>query len=357
VNSIKSLNSKVKLIQDGDLTVNIDVRRNDEVGSLARSFQKMIDNMSLMIHNIRNHSDEALQDVESLNGSVDISNKATEEITKIVTEIADGAVKQVDSVNEVEEFMERVFSQIEVITKKVNSVNKTSDLSIKEMQEASDKLSGSVQQINLVNETVETTASMMQKLQEKFNEVLSFSASVNAIATKTNLLALNASIEAASAGEHGKGFAVVAGEIKNLAKQSSEASKSINDLITAVQEEISNSSAAIENGVIQAKDSVSVISAVEDNIEKVSQSNAKINRRIKEVEEAILHIEEDSKSVLDKTTVLAGISKELSSGTQQAAAETEEQYAIMESIRSSLYNLKDRMEELGATVNLFKTNE
>jgi methyl-accepting chemotaxis protein len=225
------------------------------------------------------------------------------------------------------------------------------------MQEASDKLANSVNQINLVNDTVETTASMMQKLQEKFNEVLSFSTSVNAIASKTNLLALNASIEAASAGEHGKGFAVVAGEIKNLAKQSSEASRSINNLITAVQEEISHSSTAIENGAIQAKNSVKDISAVEENIDKVSQSNAKINRRIKEVEEAILHIEEDSRNVLEKTTALAEISKELSSGTQQAAAETEEQYAIMESIRSSLYSVKDRMEELGSTVNLFRTNE
>lgn len=355
--SIKKLNSKVKLIQEGDLTVSVDINRSDEVGGLAKSFQKMIDNMSFMIHNILNHSDEVLRDVDSLNSSVDISNKATEEITKIVTEIANGAVQQVDNVSQVEESMERVFSQIEVITKKVNSVNKASDLSIKEMQEASDKLTSSVAQINLVNDTVETTAGMMQKLQEKFNEVLAFSTSVSAIAAKTNLLALNASIEAASAGEHGRGFAVVAGEIKNLAKQSSEASKRINELITTVQEEISNSSAAIENGVVQARNGVSVMTEVEVNIDKVAQSNAKINRRIKEVEEAILHIEEDSKHVLEKTTILADISKELSSGTQQTAAETEEQYAIMEGIRNDLYNLKRRMEELGSTVNRFKISD
>jgi len=356
IRSIKQLQSKVQQIQHGDLTVNIDTSRGDEVGSLARSFQKMIENMSLMIHGIRDHSEIVGREVDDLNSSIDMSNRATEEITKIVTEIAHGAVKQVESVAVVENSMERVFSEIEKIIGNIDLVNSDSDLAVKDMQEASERLSSSVKQINLVNDTVETTATVMNKLEEKFREVLSFSAIVASIATRTNLLALNASIEAASAGEHGKGFAVVAGEIKNLAKQSSEASKRINELIGAVQSEINNSSEAIKSGVIQARSGVDVMSQVEHYLERLSKSNKKIDIRIKEIAKAIIHIEEDSKNVLDKTTLLSEISKELSSSTQQTAAETEEQYAIMEGIKNDLMGVKDQMEQLGGMVNKFKIN-
>ncbi|HWT76883.1 MAG TPA: methyl-accepting chemotaxis protein [Mobilitalea sp.] len=354
IRSLKHLNSKVKLIQTGDLTVDINLDRNDEVGSLARSFQKMVDHMLLLIINIRRHSEDALRDVDSVNNSVDVSNNATEEITKIVSEIASGAMKQVENVDMVEQSMERVFNAIETITDNINSVNQDSDLSMKDMQEASEKINNSVEQINLVNDTVEKTAVMMKKLEDKFQEVLSFSSSVESIASKTNLLALNASIEAASAGEHGKGFAVVAGEIKNLAKQSSDASKRINELIAEVQTEINNSSDAIGNGVTQARNGVDVMSQVEVQLVKLSSSNVKINTSIKDIAAAILRIEEDSKNVLDNTVTLAEIARGLSAGTQQTVAETEEQYAIMEGIRNDLCNVKRLMEELGSTVNQFK---
>ena len=319
VRSVKRLNSKVQKVQNGDLTIKVDMGRKDEVGVLAGSFQKMIDKMSLMIRNIRNHSEEALEDVDSLNNSVDISNKATEEITKIVSEIAMGAVRQVENVEEVENSMKRVFAEIGMIEENIDSVHEDSELCMKDMQ-----------------------------------EVLTFSDSIEAIAARTDLLALNASIQAAAAGEHGKGFAVVAGEMKNLANQTGDANKRIIELITMVQTEINHSGDAIESGVVQARNGVNVISQVELQLEKVSESNRKINKGIKEIAAANVRIEEDSKNVLEKTNLLADIARELSSGTQQTVAETEEQYAIMEGVKNDLVNVKKRMVELSDNVNQFK---
>lgn len=354
VRSLKQLQAKIFQLRQGDLTVEVNTNRRDEVGSLSQTFKAMIENMSFMIHNIRDNSEAVGQDIDNLNISIDVSNKATEEITKIITEIALGAAKQVESVEEVEDTMEQVFAEIVTVIENIDLANQDSDIALKDTQLATDKLNGSVKQINLVNDTVETTASMMKQLEEKFKEMLTFSKIVESIAARTNLLALNASIEAASAGEHGKGFGVVAGEIKNLAKQSSEASKRINELIVTVQEEINNSSGAIDNGVIQARDSVAVMSQVEHNLETLSKSNLKIDARIKEIAKAIIRIEKESKKVLEKTTFLAEIAKELSAGTQQTAAETEEQYAIMEGIKNDLLIVKDRMDQLGGTVNQFK---
>lgn len=354
IRSLKELQSKIKLLEDGDLTIDVSESRRDEVGSLSNAFQKMIDSMRKMIHNIHKHSEEVSQDILQLNGNIDISNMATEEIAKISGEIANEAQQQAQYVAGVEDSMQHVFAEIELILKNIEAVNRDSDISLSNMQDATDKLNGSVYQVDLVNNTVETTSEMMKKLEEKFKEVLSFSSSIDAIAAKTNLLALNASIEAASAGEHGRGFAVVAGEIKNLAKQSGEASKKINELINTLREEINNSSASIESGVVQARDGVNAMSEAKRHLEKLSDSSTKINTRIKEIADAIVNIETDSKQVLDKTSELGRISSRLSEGMQQTAAETEEQNAIMEGIRSDLLRLKERMDQLGGTVNQFK---
>lgn len=352
--SLKKLKSKVNLIKSGDLTVQTGMRQNDEIGSLAQAFQAMVDGMLSMIHNIKNKSERVMDEVVNLHSSIEVSDKATEEITKIVGEIALGAASQADSVSDVEASVEHVFREIGNITDNIEQVNNDSDCAVKDMQEASEKIEDSVKQINLVNDTVDTTATMMKKLEEKFKEVLAFSNIVAAISKQTNLLALNASIEAASAGEHGKGFAVVAAEIKGLAKQSNEASMKINELILAVQQEIDNSGQAVAHGVTQARAGVSVMSEVKLYLDKLRTSNQKINTRIKDITGAILNIEGEGKNVLNKTASLSKIAKELNESTQQTSAETEEQYAITEGIKSNLIKVKNLMEELEGSVNQFK---
>lgn len=172
---MKQLQADIRLIQDGDLSVEINTKRKDEVGSLARVFQSMIGKMSSMISNIRENSEEVIKEVDLLNQSVDMTNKATEEITRIVSGIALGASEQLESVQEVETAMERVFTEIETITNNIAFVNQDSDIAMNEMKEAFDKLYHSVEQINMVNDTVDKTAYVMKNLEEKFKEVLVFS--------------------------------------------------------------------------------------------------------------------------------------------------------------------------------------
>ncbi len=356
IKDLGKLQSKVKLAEQGDLTLDVSSQRKDEIGTLSNAFQSMIKHMSEMILHIRDNSLAISKDIELLNENVNVTNQATEEITKIVGEIAAGATRQVESAGDAQLAMERVFEQITSITEHIAEVNQDSDQAIIDMQEASEKLAGSTDQINLVNETVENTAAIMKQLAEKFDEVLSFTKNIEEIASRTNLLALNASIEAASAGEHGKGFAVVAAEIKNLSKQSGLASNQINQLIVAVAEEINNSTKAIEDGVKQAREGVNDMAKAKDNLSKLSDSNKKIDSRIKAIADAIRNIETDSRSVLDKTKQLADIAKELSEGTQQTAAETEEQYAIVEGIKNDLNSVRERMILLEGSVNKFNVS-
>lgn len=354
VRSLKHLREKIGLIKNGDLTVELEMKRNDEVGGLSKAFQSMIVNMSSMISNIRSHSERAIKDMDSFNNRLEITYRATEEITKIVGDIAQGAEIQVESIEEVESSVRNVFKELGYITENLELVNSDSDMAVREMQEASAKLEMTAVQINNVNDRVDSAAAVIKQLEEKFKEVLGFSGTIASLAKKTNLLALNASIEAASAGEHGRGFSVVASEIKSLAGQSSDASMRINQLVAAVQEEINNTGKTIESGVVEARSGVHVMADIKEYLNKLSGSSKKINTRIKEISAAVLHIEENSRNVLDTTEALSGIAKDLSAGTQQTSAETQEQYAILEEIKNDLANMKAVMRELGNSVDEFK---
>lgn len=357
IRALKRLQLKIKMIEQGDMTVRIDSNRTDEVGKVSEALKAMVDYMASIIGGIRNYTLEVIHNVNNINSSMNISNQASEEIAKVVSEIADGAAKQVDNIEKVSCSLENVFDEIRSITQNITTVKDDSDIAIKDMREASGILKGSVKQVNLVNDTVDITAVMINQLQEKFLEVISFSEIVSAIASQTNLLALNASIEAASAGVHGKGFAVVAAEIKKLSEQSNEASKQIHYLISSVQEDIGKSSKAIDAGVLEARNGVEVISQVDEYLSKIEKSNLYLNEKIKDIAIAIDNIENSSKDVLESTTDLSNLSKIFSEGTQIAAAETEEQLAISEGIKNSLIQTKEKMEQLGTTVNRFKIND
>jgi methyl-accepting chemotaxis protein len=357
IRSLKQLQGNILMVKQGDLTVKVVNNRSDEVGILSQTFQSMVDNTAAIIMNIRKNTFHVVHNITQINDSMIETGKATEDINKAIADIADGANNQVSSTEEVSESMERVFQEIQTITQNVELVTHDSDQTMKDTMEAVAILKSSVMQINIVNDAVDHTAVLIKQLETKFNEIQSFSKLVSSIASQTNLLSLNASIEAATAGEHGKGFSIVAGEIKKLAAQSGDASKRIQELILSIQEEINNSSKAIEVGVIQARDGVSVIHKVEDILNQLLESNKTVDTRIHNVAESVKNIEADSNEVYHNAMSLADISKEFSAQTQESAAATEEQLAFIEDMKEKLEHIVTMVEQLGETVNTFTVDE
>lgn len=354
VRSLKQLQSKMKLVEQGDLTVNVKNKRKDEVGKLSEAFQAVLDNTSSIISNIRTNTDEIINNVNQLNIGINESNKTMGDITNAVNDIASSTQVQVGSVDSVSNSMEKVFEEIQLITKNTELLTDNSDIALNDTKEASKILKDSVKQINLVNDTVDDTAFMMKELQVKFQEILTFSDRVSAIASQTNLLSINASIEAALAGKAGRGFAVVAEEIKKLALQTSDDSKKIYEIIKNMQVEITSSSNAIENGVIQSKEGVEIILQVDKLLESLLSSNILVNSKVNEVSKAILNIEKDSNDVLKNIIQLSDISTDFSSNAQNSAAATEEQLSIMTEFKDTLASVKDMVEKLNMTVSKFK---
>lgn len=354
IRNLRKLKSKIKTVKDGDLTVQVNISSNDEVGSIADAFQSMVENMASIIRNIRNNTKGVVDQVRYLDDSVNVTHKATEDITRTVQEIATGSFEQVSNAEHISKSMENVFNEVERITKNIELVTKDSGNSVKEAEKASEILKDSVNKINVVNDTIENSSDIMKNLKEKFDEVLSFSKVVNDIADQTNLLALNATIESARAGEAGRGFGVVAGEISKLAQQADEASNQINNLIQVMQVDIDQSCSVIESGVLQAREGVHAITNVETFFDKLSESNHSLDDNINKVSYAIIEIERNSKEVYDKILELSEISKEFHRYSEETMSSTEEQFAIVTQMQEYLTDVKEIIEGLSITVNEFK---
>ncbi|KNY25549.1 methyl-accepting chemotaxis protein [Pseudobacteroides cellulosolvens] len=356
VRSIKMLERKAKLAKEGDLTVEIECKNNDEVGRLTQTFNDVIASMGAITKNIRYNTKKILTHTDELSSSASDTSKATEEITKAVNNIAEGTLKQVKSVEEVSKSIDETFSQIEKVIIQADLLSNSSNSAMNDIQQVSGIFKDAMQMVSLVNNTVKNTAEIVQKLGERSKEIESFSEAISHIAKQTNLLALNAAIEAARAGENGRGFAVVSDEVKILAEQSNQASMQINHIINMMQEEIDGAVTYIQKGVVQAQEGVNSVSKVELVLGNMEESSRHAYSGIEGVIKAIQVIEKSSKIVYDRINYLADISKGFSLNSQQVAASTQEQLAVMLDMESHIDGLKLMAFHLEKEVDKFKVN-
>ncbi len=356
VRSINELKQKAVSAKEGDLTIKIDSKSNDEVGHLTHVFKELIESMATITRNIRHNTKNVLAHTNQLSSSAGETSKATEEITKAVNSIAEGSIEQVKSVEEVSKSMEQAFNQIDRVINQADLISNLSNSAMDDIQHVSDILKDSMMTVNLVNDTVDNTAQIVHALGERSKEIVSFSEVISQIADQTNLLALNAAIEAARAGENGKGFAVVSDEVKILAEQSNEASKKINGIVELMQKEIEGAIGLIQAGAVQAREGVNSVSQVESVLNNLQNSSENSYSRVKEVVEAVSVIKDSCMAVFDRINKLEDISKESSLNSQQVASSTQEQLAVIMEMESHIDGLKQMAYDLESEVNKFKVD-
>lgn len=216
------------------------------------------------------------------------------------------------------------------------------------------EIKNNTREVNTINNTIETTSIIIEELGNKSKEIDAFSKTISEITSQTNLLSLNAAIEAARAGEHGKVFAIVANEIKDLAEQSSNASSQISEIANSMQSEITSAIKTIEKGVEHANEGVASVNKVDSYLANLQKSSIDTNIKIKEIINSIYIIEQTCNDSLNRIHELDDISRSFSAGTQQAAASTEEQAAIMHQVKMNMKNIKDMTDSLNNVVNKFK---
>ncbi|WP_182813763.1 MCP four helix bundle domain-containing protein, partial [Bacillus sp. ME78] len=235
-------------VSAGDLTLRTSYKSNNELGSMVKSFNNMLDNLQQLIGEVKNTTQEVISSTDGMLQDTKRASHISSEVVQTISEVDKKIEGQVTSIQESASSMEEIATGVQIVAESSATVTEVAVTTTEQVNSGSEVIKQSILQMNSIHEVVEETSKVIERLVTRTLEIDKALDAITNIAEQTNLLALNASIEAARAGENGKGFAVVAAEVGNLAEQSKTSAFEINHLIQAIQQDTKDTVAAMQKG-------------------------------------------------------------------------------------------------------------
>lgn len=356
---VSALNEIKKQMDDlagseGDLTKRLEVKSKDETGEIAQSFNMFTGKVHEIVSEVNSKALEIENNSESLKLNVQKSSNSSEEISKVVEEIARGASDQArdteDSavkVNEIGQALENDFALMKNLREVGTQIEKKKDEGFKildELIEKTEKSSKDSEQINII---VTQTNEYAQKIETA-------SQMIQGIADQTNLLALNAAIEAARAGEAGKGFAVVADNVRTLAEQSIGFAQEINTVITALKERSEKAVDTVKILSEAIKAQSAEVYSTQDKFNDISNSLGDLKNVVVDLEKTTDLLDNKKVEIVDIVQNLSAIAEENAASTQETTATIQEQSASLHMVSQQTQVLHDDIIDIKDTINKFK---
>jgi methyl-accepting chemotaxis protein len=346
---------QVKMVADGDLTVDpLQVRNRDELGDLANDFNRMTAFLRNSFGHVATNAHQVASTSEQLTASAEQTTHATEQIAEAIQLVAMGTDQQLISATDMRQVATDISGSMQEITANIQTVTDSSMEAASKAGTGQQVIGQVISQMSLINERVRTSAGVVQELGVKSTEIESITALITSIAAQTNLLALNAAIEAARAGEHGRGFAVVADEVRKLAEQSGVAAEQVQNLIGEIQKQTTNAITAMEHGTEAVNEGIVLVNHAGAAFEDILQAVDGVSHQTQGVAAAVQQVNAGTQMMAESMTGIAEVSEQSATNTQQVAASVEETNASMQEIASGSNMLAQMSEELLSLINKFQ---
>ncbi|HEY8892743.1 MAG TPA: methyl-accepting chemotaxis protein [Clostridium sp.] len=352
--NVKEVNDLSHAIAEGDLTQILNVSSENELGSMGNNLNRMTNNLRELVQKVSGSLEQVVATSEELTASSDQTQQSAEQVSLAIQQVALGSAEQVTITNDTTKIAEEIFTGMEQISNNIQAVTNTSLESFKRAEKGNEVVYSAIEQMNNISDKVAMSSHAVSILGDKSKEIGSIVSLITSIAGQTNLLALNAAIEAARAGEQGKGFAVVADEVRILAEQSASAAGNISILINEIQNEIVNAIKAMDNGTIAVKDGISMVNQAGKSFGEILEDINYIASQMQDVSTVTEEIGAGSQNMLGAIENVAKISAESSGNAENVVAASQEQTALMKEVANAAENLTQMAVELQSLMSNFR---
>ena len=352
---IQVLEGAANRIAGGDLTLaQINITSNDEIGRLGQAFETMTKNLRGLIKQVSNATGQLASSSEELTASAQQSADASGSIAGSIQQIAYGSEKQLSAVNDTSAIVEEISATMEEVSATAAEMTTMSEQTATVSLAGKTSVDRAVTQMGAVSvgaKQAQTAAVELKASSAQIGEIVGL---ISTIAGQTNLLALNAAIEAARAGEQGRGFAVVADEVRKLAEQSETAARQIKTLVGSNHDSIGKVVGAIDIAIQDITQGVELVNVAGANFAAINDQIRQVTDQVGIIAKAISEAAVGSQRIVGSIKEVESASRNAAAEAQSVSAATEEQSASMEEIAASSQSLAKLATDLQVTVAKFR---
>lgn len=352
---IRLVSQHMNVIANGDLSNEpLKVTSNDELGNLIISTNKMSTNLSELVLEINSLSKSVSQSSEELTQSTHEVKEGSNQIAYTMQELSLGTEAQANTASELSSTMTLFAEKVSQANASGDDAHTSSEKVIELTTEGKHLMDSSIKQMATIFTIVEESVEKVKGLDQQAQEISKLVSVIKGIAEQTNLLALNAAIEAARAGEHGKGFAVVADEVRKLAEQVSVSVKDITEIVSGIQSESNEVTNALKNGYHEVESGMNQVKVTGQTFNDIDNAITIMTQRIRSIKTNLIDMDEKSIEMNKSIEDIAAVSQESAAGVEETSASVEQTGSSMEEVASAANELSILTEKLNSSISRFK---
>lgn len=352
--TIRNILKCLKKISAGDLTVEVHSRRQDEFGLLTKGIFNMTSHMKGLISDVNEVSGALLQAAEEVSQSSEMFMSTAQNIKQSISEIEKG-------INLLDSDSANCLTQMDGLSSKITSVSGNSEQILKMTDAAEGCISQGMDATGELTDSAVSTSRItseviaaIEELENKTNSIGKIVEVINEIAAQTNLLSLNASIEAARAGASGRGFAVVAEEIRKLADQSLEASGRIAKIIDEMSKEAGNVAAVAKEAETVVASQTDAVNATIASFKEIGSQVSGLLEALQLINSSVRDMDSDRSATLGSIESISAVSAQTASSSMEVYEAADKQIQAIQGLEDASGHLKKRATQLGNTLSRFK---